>query len=51
MMIEAASWRPLSFQTKLAMSLIGPELTSRDVRHPVAIRGKADATRTSNFVG
>ena len=29
----------------------GPELTSRDIRYAVAIEGKADVTRTSNFVG
>jgi hypothetical protein len=31
------------------MTAFGPELTSRDVRDLVAIEGKADVTRTSDF--
>jgi hypothetical protein len=27
----------------------GPELTSRDIRYAVAIEGKADVTRTSEY--
>jgi hypothetical protein len=40
------SWRPHS-SFRLTMSLIGPELTSPDVRHRSAIESKAEVTQTS----
>jgi hypothetical protein len=41
---------PEAATTREPMSFIGPELTSRDVRYPVAIGTKADVRRTSDFV-